>query len=126
MKDEIGNIMDSRTTISNKRKKKRKKERQTDRKTDRQTNRKRLTDKKRFRGHENLAGDRGGQYPMRILRLGAHERVADLLERTPKRPNMRSHSTMVKNRKKHRQNSYLIIHRPTSEGMSEVSERANE
>ena len=34
--------------------------------------------------------------------------------------------TMVKNRKKHRQNSHLIIHFPTSEGVSEVSERANE
>ena len=35
-------------------------------------------------------------------------------------------STMVENRKKHRQNSHPIIHFPTSEGVSEVSERANE
>ena len=35
--------------------------------------------------------------------------------------------TMVENvKKKHRQNSHLIIHCPTSEGVSEVSERANE
>ena len=34
--------------------------------------------------------------------------------------------TMVENGKKHRQNSHLIIHFPTSEGVSEVSERANE
>ena len=34
--------------------------------------------------------------------------------------------TMVENRKKHRQNSHPIIHCPTSEGVSEVSERANE
>ena len=35
---------------------------------------------------------------------------------------------MVENRKKHRQNSHLIIHFPTSEGVSKVSsasERAN-
>ena len=38
----------------------------------------------------------------------------------------RRRSTMVKNRKKHRQNSHPIIHCPTSEGVSEVSERANE
>ena len=30
--------------------------------------------------------------------------------------------TMGQNRKKHRQNSYFIIHCPTSEGVSEVSE----
>ena len=34
--------------------------------------------------------------------------------------------TMVQNRKKHRINSHLIIHFPTSEGVSKVSERANE
>ena len=34
-------------------------------------------------------------------------------------------STMVENRIKHRQNSHLIIHCPTSEGVSEVSERAS-
>ena len=34
--------------------------------------------------------------------------------------------TMVENRKKHRQNSHSIIHCPTSEEVSEVSERANE
>ena len=34
--------------------------------------------------------------------------------------------TMVENGKKDRQNSHLIIHCPTSEGVSEVSERANE
>ena len=34
--------------------------------------------------------------------------------------------TMVENRKKHRQNSHLIIHCPKSEGVSGVSERANE
>ena len=34
--------------------------------------------------------------------------------------------TMVEKRKKHRQNSHLIIHFPTSEGVSKVSERANE
>ena len=34
--------------------------------------------------------------------------------------------TMVENGKKHRQNSHLIIHFPTSEGVSEGSERANE
>ena len=34
--------------------------------------------------------------------------------------------TMVENGKKHRQNSHLINHFPTSEGVSEVSERANE
>ena len=33
---------------------------------------------------------------------------------------------MVENGKKHRQNSHLIIRFPTSEGVSEVSERANE
>ena len=32
---------------------------------------------------------------------------------------------MVENRKKHRQNSHLIIHCPTSEEVSEASERAN-
>ena len=35
-------------------------------------------------------------------------------------------SIMVENGKKHRQNSNLIIHCPMSEGVSEVSERANE
>ena len=35
-------------------------------------------------------------------------------------------STMVENKKKHRQNSHLIIVFPTSEGVSEVSERASE
>ena len=35
-------------------------------------------------------------------------------------------STMVENGKKHRQNSHIIIPFPTSEGVSEVSERANE
>ena len=34
--------------------------------------------------------------------------------------------TMVENGQKHRQNGYLIIHFPTSEGVSEVSERGNE
>ena len=34
--------------------------------------------------------------------------------------------TMVENGKKHRQNSHPIIHCPTREGVSEVSERANE
>ena len=34
--------------------------------------------------------------------------------------------TMVKNGKKHRQNSHLISHCPMSEGVSEVSERASE
>ena len=33
---------------------------------------------------------------------------------------------MVENQKKHRQNSHPIIHCPTSEGVSEVSEQANE
>ena len=33
---------------------------------------------------------------------------------------------MVENRKKHRQNSHLMINFLTSEGVSEVSERANE
>ena len=33
---------------------------------------------------------------------------------------------MVENGKKHRQNSHLMNHCPTSEGVSEVSERANE
>jgi len=33
---------------------------------------------------------------------------------------------MVEKRKKHRQNSHPIIHCPTSEGVSEVSERVNE
>ena len=33
--------------------------------------------------------------------------------------------TMVENKKKHRQNSHPIIHCPTREGVSEVSERAN-
>ena len=37
-----------------------------------------------------------------------------------------SQLTMVENGKKHRQNSHPIIHCPTSEGVSEVSERANE
>ena len=32
------------------------------------------------------------------------------------------HHTMVENRKKHRQNSHLLIYSPTSEGVSEVSE----
>ena len=32
--------------------------------------------------------------------------------------------TMVENGKKNRQNSHLIIHCPTSEGVSEVSERS--
>ena len=35
-------------------------------------------------------------------------------------------STTGQNRKKHRLNSHPIIHCPTSEGVSEVSERANE
>ena len=34
--------------------------------------------------------------------------------------------TMVENRQKHRQNSHLIIFFPTSERVSEVSERASE
>ena len=34
--------------------------------------------------------------------------------------------TMGQNRKKHRMNSHLIIHCPTSSGVSEVSERAGE
>ena len=34
--------------------------------------------------------------------------------------------TMVQNRKKLRKNSHLIIHFPTSSGVSEVSERASE
>ena len=34
--------------------------------------------------------------------------------------------TMVENREKHRQNSHPIIHCPTNEGVSKVSERANE
>ena len=34
--------------------------------------------------------------------------------------------TVGQNRKKHRMNSHLINHFPTSEGVSEVSERANE
>ena len=34
--------------------------------------------------------------------------------------------TMVENKKKHRQNSHPIIHCPTSEGVSEVSERTSE
>ena len=34
--------------------------------------------------------------------------------------------TKVENGKKHRQNIHLIIHFPMSEGVSEVSERANE
>ena len=34
--------------------------------------------------------------------------------------------TMGQNREKHRKNSHLIIHCPTSEEVSEVSERANE
>ena len=34
--------------------------------------------------------------------------------------------TMVQNRKKHRTNSHPIIHFPTSEGVSKVSEQANE
>ena len=33
--------------------------------------------------------------------------------------------TLVENWKKYRQNSHLINHCPTSEGVSEVSERAN-
>ena len=37
-----------------------------------------------------------------------------------------SKRTMVENGKKHRQNSHLIIRFPTSEGVSEVSERVNE
>ena len=40
-------------------------------------------------------------------------------------PSFLSSCTMVENRKKHRQNSHLINHYPTSEGMSEVSERAS-
>ena len=36
------------------------------------------------------------------------------------------HYTMVENGKKHRQNSHLIIHCPTSEGVSEVSEQTSE
>ena len=34
--------------------------------------------------------------------------------------------TLGQNRKKHRKNSHPIIHCPTSEGVSEVSERASE
>ena len=34
--------------------------------------------------------------------------------------------TMVQNRKKHIKSSHPIIHFPTSEGVSEVSEQANE
>ena len=36
------------------------------------------------------------------------------------------HSTMGQKRKKHRMNSHPIIHFPTSEGVSEMSEQANE
>ena len=36
------------------------------------------------------------------------------------------HRTMSQNREKHRINNHLINHCPTSEGVSEVSERANE
>ena len=39
--------------------------------------------------------------------------------------NLSSPGTVVENGKKHRQNSHLIIHCPTSEGVSKVSERAN-
>ena len=42
------------------------------------------------------------------------------------RPKGFSVVTMVENGKKHRQNSHLIIHFPTSEGVSEVSKRVNE
>ena len=37
----------------------------------------------------------------------------------------KQHGTMVENGEKHGQNSHSIIHCPTSEGVSEVSERAN-
>ena len=36
------------------------------------------------------------------------------------------HCTMVQKRRQHRKNSNPIIHFPTSEGVSEVSERPNE
>ena len=36
------------------------------------------------------------------------------------------HPTLVQNRKKHKINSHPIIHCPTSEEVSEVSEQANE
>ena len=38
----------------------------------------------------------------------------------------RTRTLWSKTEKKHRQNSHLMIHFPTSEGVSEVSERANE
>jgi len=55
-------------------------------------------------------------------------RQAGKRERKPKKSSeSKNHSdTMVENGIKHRQNSHLIIHFPTSEGVSEVSERANE
>ena len=67
----------------------------------------------------------------------ARERMSGASERTIKWPSTAvpilgcfepwcGSSTMVENRKKHRQNSNLIIPFPTSEGVSEVSERANE
>ena len=48
------------------------------------------------------------------------------MERGPASGRYLHYGTMVENGKKHRQNSHLINHFPTSEGVSEVSERANE
>ena len=54
---------------------------------------------------------------------GGSERESKQMSARAKRM---SECTMVENRKKHRLNSNPIIHCPTSEGVSEVSERANE
>ena len=63
------------------------------------------------------------------LRIRGGRSDLRLTDATPsnKKHVTRTHAcTMVENRIKHRQNSYLIIHCPTSEGVSEVSEQANE
>ena len=57
-----------------------------------------------------------------VLRNSEHKKVS-LDSWSPKK---KHYFTMVENREKHRQNSHLIIPFPTSEGVSEVSERANE
>ena len=55
-----------------------------------------------------------------------YEREEDMRQIESEKRESKGMGTMVENRKKHRQNSHLTIHCPTSEGVSEVSERANE
>ena len=61
--------------------------------------------------------------PGRRRLLRRRHRCGCCFRRGPRRCH---HRTMVQNREKHRTNSYLIIHFPMSEEVSEVSERASE